>query len=364
MANVANLQIASTPHGYPVTTPSFNNQVFSASSTKLGVIFQAQSAEPITALLARYGVRTGTPPAHKISLQGVDISGNPDGTVKGGASPASKVFTPPASTAWDGTVQTFTLDNSYTPAAGDWLAWVLEYSSGTIDASNNSSWTRSVSNIGSGRYTVPYTLLNTGTWARTGTALAVWGWKGATNTFGFPLLAVNATSATVDGNRVAMRFTLPSGAGTSIGVAGLRLNLSTPAAGGQNYIVGIWDDAGTALQTITIDSDYISINGITILQGEAWFSSPATLTDGTVYYAGVQRSGTNLGITTLDFANANDLTAMPGGSGFYLATWNGSAWSAVQTSRPFVELMLSDMTASGGGGGLLTHPGMSGRLAG
>src|SRR5262245_6559267 len=80
----------------------------------------------ISRLGFRYGTRTGTPPTYRISLQGVDGSGLPDGTIKGGGSPASATFTPPADTSWNSTWQWINLSNTYTTAnRGEKLATVI-----------------------------------------------------------------------------------------------------------------------------------------------------------------------------------------------------------------------------------------------
>lgn len=354
MANVFDLQIGCVTGGMPLTSGSFNNQVASASTTKIGWVFQAASLEPITHFGFRYGVRTGTPPTFIGGIQGVDATCLPSGTYKGGGSPASATFTPPASAAWDGTWQYVALANSYTPAAiGELLAIVIEYSSGTIDGSNNSSFTYGQVNVGyANRGSAPYSLTNTGSWAKvTGNNYPVYGCKGASNAFGYPLLTLGAsgTVVSVNGNRAAMKFMLPSGAGTSIAVSTITACVQTPTAGGNNWIFGIWDATGAVVQTVTLDSDYCTTQNSQVRIAVARFATPATLTDGTQYYAGIERSGTNIALNTLDFSNANDLTAITGGSGLILSTWNGSAWSDTATSRPLVELVLSDMTASGGG---------------
>src|SRR5438105_4685448 len=79
------------------------------TTDQIEYIFQAAEAITITRLGFRYGTRTGTPPTYQVSLQGVDGTGVPDGTVKGGGSPASATFTPPADATWDATWRWVTL---------------------------------------------------------------------------------------------------------------------------------------------------------------------------------------------------------------------------------------------------------------
>ncbi len=104
----------------PVRTAlSFSNFSLNQNTDQLEFVFQAPEAITITKLGYRYGVRTGTCPTYIHSLQGVGTDGNPDGAVKGGGSPASKTFTPPADTTFNGLFKYNTLDNAYTCARGE-----------------------------------------------------------------------------------------------------------------------------------------------------------------------------------------------------------------------------------------------------
>jgi hypothetical protein len=130
---------------------SFTNFTINSSAGTADIVvwcFQADTTDAITDLGFRYGARTGTPPTYRISLQGASTSGiGPDGTVLGGGSPASQTFTPPADTSINGLWQWKTLANSYTPTRGQFLCSVIEYSSGTIDGSNNSSFTKEAAGL-------------------------------------------------------------------------------------------------------------------------------------------------------------------------------------------------------------------------
>src|SRR4051794_40309133 len=85
-------------------TFSASNTGIAASGSAIEWIFQADQAMIISRVGFRYGARTGTPPTHRISLQGVDqASGIPDGVIKVSTGPCSGLFTPPANTSWDGT---------------------------------------------------------------------------------------------------------------------------------------------------------------------------------------------------------------------------------------------------------------------
>src|SRR3990167_2686468 len=91
---------------------SANNQGLTSSGHKLGQCFYPQLIDTITHLGFRYGLRTGTPPTYRVSLQALGGAAKPTGTVLGGGSPASATFTPPADTTWDTTWQWVALTNS------------------------------------------------------------------------------------------------------------------------------------------------------------------------------------------------------------------------------------------------------------
>src|SRR5262245_2059365 len=120
MASVYDLQL----RGWLGTNaPAISNFTLNANNDQVEFVFQVREAVTITRLGFRQGTVTGTSPEFKISLQGVDTSGNPDGTIKGGGSPAEDLFTPAggANSTW----LWKTLDNSYAAAAGEFLASVI-----------------------------------------------------------------------------------------------------------------------------------------------------------------------------------------------------------------------------------------------
>src|SRR5262245_37730924 len=82
--------------GSPVqvtATLSLTNFDLNQSTDQLEFIFQAREGVQIRSLGIRLNTQTLSP-NYKISLQGVNASGNPDGVIKGGGTPASAVFNP------------------------------------------------------------------------------------------------------------------------------------------------------------------------------------------------------------------------------------------------------------------------------
>lgn len=217
-------------------------------------VFQADEAMTITRLGFRYGARTLTPPTYTISLQGVDGSGNPDGTIKGGGSPASKSFTPPADTTWDATWRWLTLDNSYTCTRGEFLSIVI--TNAAADASNFSSVTTTAS-IGYSLTTTstPYAIANNAGVRTRSSSTACFAYSSATAVYGMPLKAVFAPAVITQSttpDEYATMFAVPANLGASYQVAGIMIRALLPAA--KTMKVQLYSGT-TVLQTITYDTD-------------------------------------------------------------------------------------------------------------
>lgn len=339
------------------------NVALDASGDKLAFIFQPYTTDPITHLGFRYGARTGTPPTYTIGLQGVGATGVPDGTYVGGGTPASMTFTPPADASIDGLWQWKALANSYAPTRGQMLAAPIEYSSGTIDGSNNSSFTRNDGNSQtdwSGR--LPYHATNTvGTYSKSALSV-VFGWRTASGRYGRIAQSQYTTAAATTGLRQAMHFTLPSGWGDTFSVIGARMRLTTISG---SVKLALWD-ASSELQSLSLDVEHQGAMNSGVL--EFIFSDAAldALSFGTKYYIGAESvSNSSISLRGIQLAEADDRIAFPAGDIRGLSTYDGASWSDDNTVMPQVELLLSDWTEpSGGAGGMIVHPGMSGGLRG
>jgi len=316
-------------------------------------IFQSPAAIAITKLGFRYGLRTGTPPTFKISLQGVDAAGDPNGTIQGGGSPASATFTPPADATWDGTWRWITLDNSFTTARGAFYAIVVAYDSGTIDGSNNSSFTTDVTSVTttSGHQRGYAIQNNAGVRARRGNQI-VFGYQSAGATYGFPMLASNnvafGSGSTPD--EYALRFLLPAGWGNTFRVVGVRWRGDPPLA--NDYVINLYEGV-TVLQSVTIDKDYSTAPaGGTDRNWEYYFDEVtlSILNFGTEYRLGLQSGlSDSLSVRTLVVSVAGEASAFVGGTNFYLSTrTDAGSWTDVQTERPLMELVLADWTVPAG----------------
>ena len=352
---------------------AFVNHTCDASNDGWACIFQSMEDCTITHVGFRYGVRAGTPPTYIASLQGVTTNtGRPDTTVKGGGSPASVTFTPPADTTWDGTWQWVQLANSYAASRGEYLAIVIAHSSGSVDGSNYSSFTSGMTGQGAVRTHLPYALTQSGgSWSTITASQPIFAYKSSSMVYGNPVQSVTDTlfGSTDTPDEYALCFQLPAAIGASFTVAGVRF-LQRPAAG-KTAKVQLYNGT-TVLQTVTIDSDICGSAASYPFDWQVMFDETtlSTLSTATTYRIGIQaqEASGNWMLRTIDVAAANDLLAYPFGTAWYLSTRSDAgAWDADSTTkRPVIELILADITAptAGGAGGLVTHAGMAGGMNG
>ena len=283
-------------HGKPfmvVSTGAIQLRTLDASTDAIEVIFQAVEDATITRLGVRLGAITGTTPTYRVSLQGVGTTGNPDGTILGGGTPASATFSP-SGLGWSAnTWHWITLDNSIAVTRGTFYAAVTDYSSGTVDGSNNASFTT----VLSGTERFPYVINNNATVRARENGLAIFGYASATKTYGRPMQAhttISVTSGTTP-DEVATKFTLPAGCGDTYKILGVRFPMGATAGSSFKVILYGGTDATvanstgavtevTVLQDVTVDSDFVS----TATNGdlEVYFDE-TTLT--TLYYGATYR---------------------------------------------------------------------------
>jgi len=331
---------------------AFQSVTLSASTHKLAWVFSFPGpGDTITSLMFRYTLRTGTPPTYLVSLQSLDATtGFPSTTVLGGGSPASATFTPPASTAWDSTIQTVALANSLAVTRGQLMAMVIEYSSGTINGSNNSAFTRDWSlALHNNRSTLPYPLVDSGAgYVKTvNSSFDVFGLKSSTRTYGQIVKSVTTNDITSNGNRIALALKIPAGFSSAIKLAGIRYFGSPPAAA-KNWIAGVWNSAGTVIINRSVDSDISGQPGGTNRFTEIYFdTAPVPVSVGTTYYIGVERVDAQLSVQSQDIDTSGDGDTSGFGQNAFMATWNGSAWSSVLTSLPLIEPILEDVSFNG-----------------
>lgn len=339
MGSIAPAWIQSTPWLNSIGNGSFS---MNSASNLTAAIFKNElpSGEAITHVGFHYGSRTGTPPTYRISLQGV-TSDAPDGTVKGGGSPASATFTPPADSTWNNTFQWVALDNPYSASVDELLALVIDHSSGTIDGSNFSAFNVWVTSWdGSVGYPFQTRSTNAGSsWTPEGVWGPNYGYKGATSVRGFVAIANAENAVGTSGHRFAAKFTMPTSLCRRYKIAGMRTRCETSGL----FTWGVWDSAGTAMQSVSSRSRTNKILTTTM------FPTQAILQAGVTYYIGIEHAGTSFWPLQWNVSAADDLKAFWGDGQFRVSTWNGSAWSdqlAVAPMRVFLSEVIGPADAS------------------
>lgn len=293
------------------------------------------------------GFIVGTSPTYRLSLQSVNSSGEPTGTILGGGSPASATSQLNDNTGAGGW-NWLDLDNSYTPSGGVLIAMVIEYSSGTIDGSNYATITHSLEGP---QFKLPYSTNNDdgGGWNKYegwpqfgyGTASAKYGWLNLNK------LTVNLATVSA-GHRIALQFELPASRfGATYQVAGFRCAATLPSS--DDIVYAIWNAAGTVLQSGTIAGGNAAMAGGGDLVTDFMFETPATLNYGTDYYVGFEQDDTETIAFHALLSEASELGTAPWGPYASGADDTGSGWNASRYV-PFVDLLLWDSTLSGGSG--------------
>lgn len=323
------------------TAPSFGNFTLDATTDALEFICQAKEGAAITRIGVRLGVITGTTPTYRVSIQGVDASGNPDGTIKGGASPASATFSPSALGWTNGSWHWVTLDNAYTVARGEWIALVIDYSSGTVDGANNASFTSLLQSTV--QWGHPYPIQNNAGARAKQDKVPVYGYGSSGTAYGNPMETFNthSVSSISTPDEIGCRFTLPAGWGATFKVLGARLFHDMPS--GNTADLKLYSGT-TALQSVAIDADHQSSGG----WHDIYFDEPtlSTLDFGTEYILAFAPSSVgSFSIYSMEVDAAADMAAWPGGDSFLFASRTDSgAWSNDALRRPLILPILDDWT--------------------
>jgi hypothetical protein len=338
-----------TAREVPTGSISSTNFTLDASGDRAAIVFVADETMTATAILLRLGTITGTTPTYRVAIQGVDGSGNPDGSELSGS---ATTFSP-SSLGWSANTNRWLTISGASITAGSRYAIVITYDSGTISGANNASFGMVQTAAYWLNSNLPYYLTDNSvgsyTKASGGTAWPYYGLRDSSSTFGGVLWSSIGSQAILsDGNRVCQKITWPTTWGQSITLYKMTVAAMTAPAGG-SMIFGVWNAAGTAISSVTMDSDQTAgtASGRSFT---ASFTAPAVLTAGTTYYIGVERLGVNLGPRSFDHVDARDLESYSFGASSCLSTWNGSAWTDTTTSVLPMELHLSDITVASGGG--------------
>lgn len=334
MGSVFNDTLFNVGTGYGA---SFGTSDLNGSTLKIAAAFRARGSQ-----ITKIGFLVSSitsPPVYQVSLQAIS-SGAPSGTILGGGSPASATVTPAAGWQW------VTLANPYTPALGDVLAAVIEYSSGTIDASHHA-----VFNIRLGSTTqdlpVPMTY-NGSTWA--------------SSVQQFPLIAVQYSDGTVHQYMCGLTA-LPSNIDFQSGSTPNEYGITFIAPGSitiDSLLVAL-KPGSTWTATVTVyDSGSNSLVGsdnVTVTQNETFGGNtinlsqvpitPIALIAGSRYYIGWKATAANnVRVQKHIYESAAAKKAIFGDASF-VSRKDSGAWTQDDASTCLMTPMISAIAAGG-----------------
>jgi hypothetical protein len=322
-----------------------------ASGEKAAVIFQVPGACDLTGATA-FCSGVASPPTYKFTLQAVDAAGDPDGVVLA----TTAEFTPSASTA-----EQHSFTSAYTATQGQVLALVLEYGSGTISASNDATF-RNRTVYAKYNLFPFYSGYNGSSWSGDNDAYPVmtvqtdedWDTGGIFNTAAAATFGPSSNA----GERYTQKMLIPSGENIELHIIGFEFSgrvlndTSAPADG--PYKAGIWNAAGTALASVSIDPDQQAAFPMQAKYSrDILFTSTATCTDNVAYYLGFEHLADALNVGCSTPGSAAGLKSWPAGDIFYAATFDQfGTITEDKSKRLLLNPILSSWhgTASGGGG--------------
>lgn len=346
MARFNEMQIVSggaiyTPSGtYGETIHSINSV-----SSNFAAFFLAPEDVTITHLGVAYNLRTGTPPTQRISLREVALDGLPESTPI-----ASKTFTPPADTSWDGTFQWLELVNPYPASRGEKLAMVLEYLSGSVSNSNRSRYFVSIDNSRGGSGHFPYGITNNGSQVKSA-HMPVFGYKSSSRSYGMPLKSITEETINSPG-QAGLRFLLDQGFGSTFRLLGASFVGRLAATSGHTIDMVLYDASGDEVHRVSRDADHSFSATVHDCEHDFFFDD-ATLEElefGQEYFLVLSPGGVSTAtlIRTFDLQSDTDMTALRGGSGFYLVSRasTGDDFTRDRSRRPiFGHLHLDGWSA-------------------
>ena len=168
-----------------------------------------------------------------------------------------------------------------------------------------------------------------------------------------------------DGDRYVQRIEIPASENLELHVDGFRYWGKVENSSGADFTVGVWDSAGAAIEETVIDSSqqYTQM-GSTPYNREYMFDTTVTMTSGTVYYMGFEKSeagaSNSLTVSYLQPGGLDGLKSWPGQDAFYASFWDESAssWTDDNTKRLLLNPILSSIHGTGGGGSTISGPSM------
>lgn len=322
---------------------SLSTYALSGSTLKVAGIFQAHKTGTIDRI-GFYVIKTGTSPTYDFRLESLS-SVRPSGSL---AAANTNLTNAPSATGW----AEVTLTSSYSVTAGECLAVVCGYSSGTINGSNYCDVGRY--HNGFGTSSMPMSLYYNGASWNADVQPCVCSARYSTGEYipmTCPMTAVTyddfASNSTPD--EVGVMFTAPA----AIDLCGLRVFCQLYNSGG-HFAASLY--AGSSSTTNLLSGDVTATYSTDILnEGDRYsytFSwAPVTLTEGTDYYLSLKPTSTNTGrVMYHTWANADAATAALGYPVTGISTTDAArGWTTSATKIHDIVPLVSSWPAAAAG---------------
>lgn len=315
------------------------------SNDKTAWIVRAPKSGTLHSFEWRNGATATLNATLRFSFQGVNASGEPDGSpthfVTTTSAPGAQAWiAPPGPLTDDGTAG----GNKKVVTQGDLFAIVLDttaYTSGGLNAVGLTA--------GDDVAGFPYQTHFETSWAKLGNTSPVFALKYADGTYGsipmvypYSLLNTHTYNNTSTPDEIALVIT-PA---FDIDVAGVRLKINVSAAAD----LVLYDANDGVLTSLSLVS--ASAQQVAAARYPAYFF-PATirlLAGQTYRLAVLPTSGSNITFHSFSVADAAILASLfGGGSAYYAERTNGGAWSPTTTQRPFIDLWVTAINSIGVG---------------
>lgn len=324
---------------WPFHTSSLSTGAFTLNQTtdSLSFIFPVEETTTITRVAIRQHQRGGTAPTFRVSLMGVNSAGDEDGIIKAGGNCYADYTPIPAN---DGRLVWLNLNASYNAVRGEYLALDIRHVSGTIDASNWTSFgTSLLGNVSVGGC---YHIRNdNGSRSRLST-VPVYGYGSNTAVYGFPISSIISPQDISSPQERACLFRVPSSWGTTFSVDGA--HVSTILAAGVAAEVRLYDSSNNVLASAMLPTSTTASNSAAMVY-RVLFPSPVTgLTAGNWYRLSVRPISGSLPVYGLNFNSVEEANVWSPASMIQASDRSGSGpWTDYDTRRVAVRPLVGQI---------------------
>lgn len=338
----------------PISNGEFsaNTATLDAAGEKIAYITYVPEDGTITHVTFRVAGLT-TAQTLRVSLQTLDASGNPSGTLYGGSTAGTQAS--PTANTW----YRVALGTGATAVGGDRIAIVVEWDA-TAGSLAINTYLAPASYGPQMVYMAEYT---TGAWVKTRTRLGMFAFD-YSGTY-YPLIAAPVTGASEayhDGlanDERGNRFVLPFKA-RAIG-AWFHGQIFSTAGSGQVKLYGeTTESVALAYASLAAPADYHT--------HFVFFANPVSLNANTTYRLALRATHATeyVGILVGTATTNATLGAFDWGANtYYTARGNDGAWTDTNTKVSIMGLILDRLSDdAGGAGGIKVHPGMLGGMNG